>query len=336
MRRWLPLALLAGLLLWFGLRPPPSPDDDLVSREFPAMGTWVSLSVHLTDPDRRADAERRLAAIEARMHAFDRRWSPDGNGELAAINRGQLDGFPDSMTGLRDIALRWHRRSHGLFDPRLGELITLWGFNRAEQFRSEPPAADAIDPLVAGLQIPPERRDTGSWNFGAIAKGWIVDRAMDSLAADGYADAIINAGGNLRVAGRRGERAWRIAIRHPRPSAERRWLAVVDADNGAIITSGDYERQFEHRGTRYHHLLDPRTGRPARSLQSLTVFAPTATDADALSTALFVAGAEDWRKLARDTGAEAVIAVHADGSVHATEAARRLARFPDHSPPVGP
>ena len=157
---------------------------------------------------------------------------------------------------------------------------------------------------------------------------------MEQLQAAGHEHAIINAGGNLRVAGRRGDRPWRIAVRHPRPDDARRFLATIEVTgDAAIITSGDYERYFEHGGRRYHHLLDPRSGRPARGLQSLTVIGDSATDADALSTALFVAGPSGWPALAEQLGAEAVIAVDSEGVVTATPTARKLARFPAHSTP---
>lgn len=323
MRRLLPALLLGALLAGaFWLRP--EPEAHLVVREFPAMGTWNSVTIWVEDLDRLDAAHRAAAAVEQRMHAFDARWSPTGDGELARINDGRLDRFPDAMQPLLERSLSWHERSGGLFDPRLGALITLWGFDEPP-FGPRPPAPEAIAALLPALRTTPAARDGAPWNFGAIAKGWIVDRCVDALADAGFGNVLINSGGNLRVAGRRGDRPWRIAIRHPRPEDGRRFLLVFDAGDEAIVTSGDYERYFEYQGVRYHHILDPRSGQPARGLQSLTVIAPQAADADAAATALFVAGPDGWPRLARALDLAQVVAVDAQGRITATpEAARRF------------
>ncbi len=331
MKRALPLALLALILAWVGLHPPAGPSTQLIQREFPAMGTWVSVSIWVDDPSRRSAAEAAAAAVEQSMHAFDRRWKPDGDGELARLNADPQAAIPPAMQALIGRALYWYRLSNGLFDPRLGALISTWGFDQPENYGPEPPSAEALAAAMAAIAPPPERRRASGWNLGAIAKGWIVDRSIESLREQGFPNALVNAGGNLRVAGRRGDRAWRIAIRHPRPDERRNWLVVFDAHDEAIITSGDYERYFEFEGVRYHHILDPRSGQPARGLQSITVIADNATDADALSTALFVAG-DQWPALAARAGLEQVLAVTADGELQALPAAAARFDFGGQSP----
>ncbi len=117
-----------------------------------------------------------------------------------------------------------------------------------------------------------------------------VDRAMDVLLRMGIHDAIVNAGGDMKVLGRDHGRPWEVAIKNPRDREAA--LAVLRVSNTCVVTSGDYERFFEIDGQRYHHILDPRTGYPSKGAMSATVVGPSAADADALATALCVLGPE--------------------------------------------
>jgi thiamine biosynthesis lipoprotein len=128
-------------------------------------------------------------------------------------------------------------------------------------------------------------------HLGGIGKGYAIDRAASILRARGLRDFMIQAGGDLYVSGTRGDRPWRLGIRDPRGPADASF-AAVDLSDSAFSTSGDYERYFMHGGRRYHHIIDPRTGEPARGTRSVTVAAKTATVADALSTGVFVLGPE--------------------------------------------
>jgi thiamine biosynthesis lipoprotein len=153
-------------------------------------------------------------------------------------------------------------------------------------------------------------------DLGAIAKGYAIDRAAEVLRRAGIESAAINAGGDIRLIGDHGARPWRIAIQHPRDSA--RPLATLELADAAVVTSGDYERFFEQDGVRYHHIFDPRTGYPAGRCQSVTVVAPSAALADALSTAVFVLGPEEgFALLQRFPEAEGLI-VAADGTPQAS------------------
>ncbi len=133
-------------------------------------------------------------------------------------------------------------------------------------------------------------------DLGAIAKGYAVDRALARLRRYGMQAARVDAGGNQGVFGASpAGRAWHFGIKHPR--AEDDVLGVLDLAVGAVSTSGDAERGFWRDGVRYGHILDPRTGRPVQGMLSVTVVAPTAEQADALSTALYVLGPERGLKL---------------------------------------
>ncbi len=340
-RRLIVGAALTAFFAWLALRPQPGEDDRLVNREFLAMGTVVSVSLYLDPGQDRQAAETALHSLETDLRDYERRWSAWSDGPLGSLNRQLADGarieIPADMQPLFSRAARYAQASDGRFDVRLGRLVALWGFNDETQFRSTPPAPDDIAALVTALrdapQLPIEARQYGPatqvWlDFGAIAKGDATDLAIDTLREAGYPNAIVNAGGNLRASGQRGERAWRIGVRHPRPDAQYRLLATLDIDGDeAVITSGDYERYFDDQGQRYHHLLDPRTGLPASGLQSVTVVADNGALADAASTALFVAGAEQWREVARALDVDRVFVVDASGHAYVTAALAQRVRF---------
>ena len=126
-------------------------------------------------------------------------------------------------------------------------------------------------------------------HLGGIGKGFAVDKGAAILRAEGIDNFLIQAGGDLYAAGRRGDRAWRAGVRDPRGPAER-IFAAMDLHDETFSTSGDYERFFLRDGRRYHHILDPDEGRPASGCRSVTIVAKTSVIADALSTGVFVLG----------------------------------------------
>ena len=229
------------------------------------------------------------------------------------------------------------RQSGGLFNPAIGQLIALWGFASDQPPHGPPPDAKAIAALVQSqprmedIQIDGNklrsRNSAVRLDFGAFAKGYAVDRAIELLQQAGVHNAIVNAGGDLRAIGRHGERPWRIGIRDPRGAGV---LASVEvAGDESVFTSGDYERFFDWQGKRYDHIIDPRSGYPAEGLSSVTVFAHQADLADAAATALTVAGPDPrhWLPVARAMGVTGVMLVAEDGRVQMTPGIRERIHF---------
>ncbi len=167
-----------------------------------------------------------------------------------------------------------------------------------------------------------------SYDLGAFAKGYALDRAIERLHELGINNAIVNAGGDLRAIGQHGERPWRIGIRHPRQDGI---LASVEISGDAsVFTSGDYERFFEVDGKRYHHIIDPRSGYPANKTTSVTIIHDNAATADAAATALFVAGPDDWVMIARNLHIRFVMLIDTDGIIHMNPAMQsRIQLEPD-------
>ena len=141
----------------------------------------------------------------------------------------------------------------------------------------------------------------------------------------GVEHASINTGGDLKVIGQRGDTPWHIGIRDPRGEGV---IASLEMQgNEAAFTSGDYERFFKLEGKRYHHILDPRTGQPARKSQSVTVIHSDATLADAAATALFVAGPEEWLIIAKSMNIQQAMLVDRQGKIHITRALADRVKF---------
>jgi thiamine biosynthesis lipoprotein len=127
-------------------------------------------------------------------------------------------------------------------------------------------------------------------DLGGIGKGHAVDRGIAILQGRGFKHALVTAGGDSRIVGDRFGKPWVVGIRHPDRKEE--VIAKIPLEDAALSTSGDYERYFDENGVRYHHILDPHTGKSARKVRSATIIGPTATRTDGLSKTAFVLGAE--------------------------------------------
>jgi thiamine biosynthesis lipoprotein ApbE len=174
-------------------------------------------------------------------------------------------------------------------------------------------------------------------DLGGIAKGYALDRARTLLRAAGVEAAYLDLGGNVATLGRPpdGPR-WRVGIAHPRRRDG--LIGVVEIGEASVSTSGDAEQWVDDRGTRMGHIVDPRSGRPVPGVLAVTVIAPSATLADALSTAAVVRGGQDMEPALRAAEAEAVVArVHAGGriGVTATPGARLVPVGPESSARTG-
>jgi thiamine biosynthesis lipoprotein len=204
----------------------------------------------------------------------------------------------------------------GKFDVTFGVLSDLWKFDH-DQDNHIPDREDVRRRLALIDYRAIELDDRAGTAFlsrrgarvhlGGIGKGYAVDRAVEILRRAGVNDFIVQAGGDLYVAGTRGDRPWRLAIRDPRGPADKSF-AALDLSNATLSTSGDYERAFLKDGRRYHHILDPDTGEPARGCRSVTLVTERAVQADALAKGVFILGPIDGMALIEKLpGVEGVI-----------------------------
>ena len=228
----------------------------------------------------------------------------------------------------------------GAFDCTVGALTNLWNFPAAVA----PPAPVQIDSALAlvgyeGLEVEAQsfriNRPGLRLDLGAAAKGYAVDQAVATMQELGVEAGVIEAGGDIRYWGEKPDgQPWLFGVQHPR--APEQYIAVEDLGLAAIATSGDYEQYFDWEGERYHHLLDPKTGYPARACISATVWAATALDADILSTAVFVLGPDQGLALIEGlTDVEGFIFFERDGQLmhRASTGMRDRFRFCNSSKP---
>jgi thiamine biosynthesis lipoprotein len=201
------------------------------------------------------------------------------------------DYSSEEVRQLFRLARKIHLDSGGAFDLTVGILAEIWGF-RSKSYRVPEKGEISRALNFIGLEKIVEKEDRlivpGGViiDWGGLAKGWALDQAFQALQKAGISRGFINAGGDLICFGKNPDnQAWRIGIKHPRESG---FLGVLEISDLAVATSGDYQRYFEIKGVRYHHIFDPRTGFPACGKQSVTVIGPQATICDALATALFV------------------------------------------------
>lgn len=312
------LMLLALVIL--GCRPAPQVHEFV----FTAFGTLVEVVISDTEPEAARAAADQLERDFQYLHATWHAWEPSA---LSRVNQllqtGEWFSLAPSIRPLLLQAKPLAERSGQRFNPAIGKLSELWGFHSDTAPQGPPPRERDIRALVEPMPTLNDIEIDGlrirghspalELDFGGFAKGLAIDLAVEELRKRGIGNAIVNAGGDLRAIGRRGDRPWRIGVRNPRGPGV---LAAIELQPGeSIFTSGDYERYFEWEGERFHHLLDPATGRPARGLVSVTVIHTDAATADAAATALFVAGPEGWLQTARDLGIRYAMVVDQRGRV---------------------
>jgi thiamine biosynthesis lipoprotein len=229
-----------------------------------------------------------LAELESLISS----WKPGS--DTARVNEAAGTGpvqVGHDLVELLNHSLDWTEKTGGAFDVTGGPLFELWEQARE---RGRLPSGREVKTgltLTGGRYVEVEdhsvflQHSGMKLGFGAIGKGFAADRLAATLEAKGFTNFLIDAGGDLLVRGRCGDRSWQVAVRHPR---EQDFLARLEATDCAVATSGDYQRFFAVEGKRYSHIVDLRTGWPATHLTGVTVIAGSATDADALATALFV------------------------------------------------
>lgn len=289
---------------------------------FYAMG--CECAVHLcaeTEPG----FEVLAAAAEAEVVRIEKRYSRyKSDSELTRINtaaaRGHSIDVDDETYALLAYAQACFVRSGGAFDITSGVLRKAWDFSA-----SQPPSQASIDELLPFIGFDKISVSEGSihfsqtgqeLDFGGLGKEYAADRAAEVCIALGAKHGFVDLGGDIRVLGSQPDgMPWVVGIRHPRIAGAT--IAKVALTNGALATSGDYERFIEFRGRRYCHILDPRTGWPARGLSSVTVISDRCLVAGSLSTIAMLKGLEgiDWL---HQLGVEH-IAITADGQCYGTE-----------------
>lgn len=277
--------------------------------ETAAEETYFAMDTVMTLKVWGKDAEEGISQIKALLRQLEDDWSAtSGNSVIGRLNRGEDVTLDEAQAALLERVEDLSARTGGTFDPKMRSLSLAWGFlNQAYQV----PTQEEIDAALAEEQ----------WDLGAVVKGYAGQAAADLLAELDVDRAVLSLGGNVQTYGEKpDESPWQVAIQNPDGGD---YLGTVSVTGTcSVVTSGDYQRYFEENGVKYHHILDPQTGRPADSgLRSVTVICRDGATADALSTALFVMGLEEGAAFWRESDDFEAVFILSDGSIFATEGA---------------
>ncbi len=269
------------------------------------MGTLVSITVYCEDEHQGKKALDEAFSSFERIDDLTDKFNDQGittplSSDVIKVNKNAGISpvrVSDDTLNILERSTYFSELSGGAFDVTIGPIMDLWGFGNNKHVPEQEEINEALTLVDYGkIKID---YDQGTvllpspgmcLDLGGIAKGYATDQAVSALRKLGIKHAIINAGGNVYALGTKSDGSlWRVGIRDPRGDGI---IAIILVQDTAVVTSGDYERYFTRGGVRYHHILDPATGRQARDATQVTIVGDSATDADILSTALFVLGPE--------------------------------------------
>ncbi len=292
-----------------------------LKREEAIMGTAITVELWCED---RIAGESAIAAVMDEMHRIDRAMSPHKpDSELSRINRDAATKpvpLSAEMARLLERANDFATLSGGAFDISYAAVGRLYDYRErirptdAELAQARPCVGYRGLILDMGARTLRFERPGMRIDLGGFAKGHAVDNGAQILRHRGIRHAIVGAGGDSRVIGDRRGRPWTIGIRDPRRPGE--LSALLPLEDISISTSGDYERYFEADGERFHHLIDPATGRSPRSVHSVTVLAEDGLTTEALSKCVFVLGVEKGLRLIESQRGVDAVVVDACGALH--------------------
>jgi thiamine biosynthesis lipoprotein len=310
-------------------------------REGQVMGTIVTFTAWTADED---TAERAFEKAMGELQRMDRLmtdWKREGQPESDVVRINEAAGkhavkvSPDTLAVIA-ASLDMSRRSEGTFDITFAAMRGLWKFD--EDLEKRVPPKDQIEQrkkLINWKDVVVDakattvklRRQGMRLGLGGIAKGYAVDRAAAILREAGLKDFMVQAGGDLYVAGDKRGKPWMVGIKDPRGTARDQYFAVAPIRDHAFSTAGDYERSFVQNGKRYHHIIDPRTGYPATASRSVTIFAPTALQADALDDAVFILGPKKGLALVESIDGVGAVIVDANNKVWTSKRLQGVIEF---------
>lgn len=266
------------------------------------MGTYMTLTAY------GASAEEALAISEDRIRKLESLWSvADENSDIYRVNQsgGMSTEIHEETAEILQFALDMAKQTNGALDPTIFPVVTAWGFISGE-YRI--PTEDELKDLLQNIDYEKvllegnfvTLPDGMQLDLGAVGKGYAGDIIAELLKERGVTSALLDIGGNIQMVGRKPDGSkWRLGIQNPFGEG---CLGILESEDGAVVTSGNYERYFiGEDGRRYGHIVDPSTGHPAESgLASVTIIAGEGRLCDALSTSLFIMGLdpaiEYWRQ----------------------------------------
>lgn len=301
----------------------------LTKKDYFIFGTIVEVLVWHDDDQ---SVTKALLDVEAELNGMHTQWHAWKAGKLNNINKALRSGNSIKLTPEEaefiQVTKDLSKQSKGYFNPAIGELINLWGFHTDNYpILDAPPHRKKILDYLTNIPKMEDLIFDGNnisstnpriWlDYGGVAKGYAIDKAINILKKYGIDNAIVNAGGDLRSIGSKGDKNWNVAIR--KPNSERILTVIQVIGDESVFTSGNYERYKEFDGKRFAHIINPKTGYGVEEIVSATVIAENGTLADAAATALIVAGSNNWQVVAESMQLQLVLLINAEGECFATQ-----------------
>ena len=288
------------------------------------MGTAINVELWHEDAEQGRVLTQSVMNEMRRIDDLMSTYKPES--ELSAVNTNAANGpvhISTELFALIEHALDFSDVTSGAFD------ITYASAGQHYDYRSsKKPDKQQLQAALPAINYHHVKLDTQQTtveflypgvriDLGGIAKGYAVDRSIGILQGAGVRNALVSAGGDTRVIGKRWDRPWNVGIRNPRDKDS--IVSMIPLENSAISTSGDYERYFEDDGVRYHHILNPGTGESTHEIHSSSIIGNVATDTDALSTSVFVLGVEKGLQLINSIPDTEAVIIDNKGRMHYSE-----------------
>jgi len=273
-----------------------------------AFGTTYSITCVANPEDKRPLPHAQIDSLLADLsHTFS---IFDTNSIIYRWNKGEDVELNEDFLEVLHISKLVSNATDGAFDCTVQPLVQLWGFGKDGVRHTVADDTLAAVREFIGFQLVDLQGDSifrkdprVQLNFNAVAKGYAVDRVADWLVENGFADCLVEIGGEVAARGNKNGKPWKVGIQVPTQTADgarESFESLPLPDHRAVATSGNYRNYFEEDGVRYTHILDPRTGQPERTnLLSVTVVAPDCATADAYATAFMVLGHEKSAQIVR-------------------------------------
>ncbi len=311
--------------------------EPLVQTQSYVFGTLVDISIYGESEAKAHQVTAQVLQNFQQLHHQLHAWKETS--ELSQLNQAFAAGnqpikVAPELSKMLLQATQLSIQSDGLFNPALGHLINVWGFQRDEFTPVQINDADIqkwvkAKPVMSDIVIKNEMvystNPAVRLDLGGYAKGYALDQAAKILREQGVKNALVNIGGNIIALGAHGDKPWRVGIQHPRLAKPMATLELLDG--WAVGTSGDYQRYFELNGQRYCHILDPRSGYPAQGTQAVTVLIPPGENAgvmsDVASKPIFISAENAKAEAAKKMHVAFYLIVNAQGKVTVSEGMNR-------------
>lgn len=309
---------------------------EYVSETF-LMDTYVSIKTYGPDTDLMKQAVSEAFSEMRRIAELTDRFPEEGTIEYTISEVCKINSMAgkepvlvsEDVFRILLLAKEYNELSQGAFDITIAPVLDVWGFGRDKmQVPNESDIKQVLKLVdIDNLVINSKEKSAflkykgASVDLGGIAKGYAAERAADVLKKYGIKQAIINAGGNVRVLGLKEKVSpWKIGIQDPRDASN--LIAILHLEDESAVTAGDYQRYFTTDGVRYHHIISPWTGFPANNHLSVTVVCKDAGVADVLATALFILEPKEAFNLAESLAGIDAVLVSSDKKIRVTSGLR--------------